>query len=338
MNRSLEIFLFGEGKYRWVRHVLFWIGMYLDEIAYIFLVDLDTADLMSSALSLFLDVVVVYICLIFFFKWFFLKKRYFSFAFATLILVIIDVAIIILYNNFLYDQSLYIEDWLSSIISTLTLVSTAIGLKIGKFYYKQLELTQELQSSQSKLELNSLKQQINPHFLFNVLNTINVQSMSDPAAVSDTVINLSDLLRYQTYEAGDSDLVPLVKEVSFLKNYLNLEKMRRSNLQINWQESSILPKIKITPFLFLPLVENAIKHSVSLEEKESNIDINWHFENNELTLKVSNTIGNVKNKEEGGFGIDNLKKRLNLLYPNNYKLEMTAKSGIFLATLQINLP
>ncbi len=336
MNKSIEAFIFGSGKWYWLRHILFWTAMYLDEIMYIILAELDKVDIGFSVLGFSLDVISVYIILTFFFKWFFLKKRYFTFIIAIFILVFINVGIGVMTDYYFTKELPYIEDWLSALINTFTLISTAVGLKIGKHYYKQLQLTQELQSSQSKLELNSLKEQINPHFLFNVLNTINVQSMNDPASVSDTVINLSDLLRYQIYEAGASDLVPLTKEVNFLKNYLNLEQMRRSNLTINWKEEASLPKMKITPFLFLPLVENAIKHSISLEEKDSNIDISWHFENEQLTLEVSNTIGNGSNGKEGGFGIANLKKRLDLLYPNNYKLDMGSNNGTFKASLQIN--
>ena len=336
MNKSIEALIFGSGKWYRLRHILFWIVMYLDEIVFVFLAEIDQTDILFSTFGLALDVICVYIILTSFFKWFFLKKRYFYFGLATFILVFVNVAIAVFANYFIDNDLPYIEDWLSALINTFTLTSTAIGIKIGKHYYKQLQLTQELQSSQSKLELNSLKEQINPHFLFNVLNTINVQSMNDPASVSDTVINLSDLLRYQIYEAGASDLVPLTKEVNFLKNYLNLEQMRRSNLTINWKEEASLPKMKITPFLFLPLVENAIKHSISLEERDSNIDISWHFENEQLTLEVSNTIGNGSNGKEGGFGIANLKKRLNLLYPNNYKLDMGSNNGTYKASLQIN--
>lgn len=335
MNKSIEAFIFGTGKWYWLRHVLFWIAMYLDQITLVLLVELEQSDLWISALVFTLDVISVYIILNYFFKWFFIKKQYLYFILATIGIVVINVGIAIVADYSITKELPYPEDWLSSLIATFTLISTAIAIRMGKHYYEQLQLTQELQSSQSKLELNSLKQQINPHFLFNVLNTINIQSMSDPAAVSDTVINLSDLLRYQIYEAGASDQVSLKKEVSFLKNYLNLEKMRRSNLSINWEESGSVPKIKITPFLFLPLVENAIKHSISLEEKASDIDVNWLFEDETLTLKVSNTIGNGSNGKEGGFGISNLKKRLNLLYPNNYKLDMGSSNGTFNATLQI---
>lgn len=337
MNKSIQAFIFGTGKWYWLRHILFWIVMYLDEIALILLVELDQIDLWFSALSFTLDVIGVYIILNYLFKWLFIKKQYLYFVIATVGIVFINVGIAVLADYSVTKELPYPENWISSLISTFTLISTAIAIKMGKHYYEQLQITQELQSSQSKLELNSLKQQINPHFLFNVLNTINIQSMSDPASVSDTVINLSDLLRYQIYEAGASDQVPLKKEVSFLKNYLNLEKMRRSNLSISWNETGALPKVKITPFLFLPLVENAIKHSISLEENPTDIDINWHFEEERLTLKVSNTIGNGGNRKEGGFGITNLKKRLDLLYPNNYKLDMGSNNGIFNASLQINM-
>jgi len=132
-------------------------------------------------------------------------------------------------------------------------------------------------------------------------------------------------------------MVSLSKEIDFLKNYVSLEEMRRTNLKVNWVEDATLPKIRVTPFLFLPLIENAFKHSRSINESASNIDISWLSDDEGVTLNVSNTIGDTHEKEEGGFGIDNLTKRLKLLYPDKHLLEMGIQEGQFISSLKIYL-
>ena len=230
----------------------------------------------------------------------------------------------------------YIEDYIASSIGTLTLLATAIAIKFGKYSFEQKKLTDQLRLDQSRLELNYLKQQVNPHFLFNVLNTINIQSQSDPKSVSKTVLELSDMLRYQIYDAGNSDTVPLNKEIDFIRNYSSLESIRRKNLKLEWSQNSQIPKIRITPFLFLPLVENAFKHSRSLSEEETSIKITWKWDNGNLEFCVSNSIGNVANIE-GGFGIENLKKRLEILFPGKYDLKLSVKDRMHLACLRIKI-
>ncbi len=336
MDKRLEKALFGGGMWWWVRHSLFWLFMYLDQMILVFVVEQEANDMMTTFVAMLLDIATVYFNFYVLIPFFFKKKKYLTYVFLSILIVIINVVGYLCVDYLVFEDTLYIEDFVSSLIATFTLVASAIGLKIGKYYYNQLELTQELQSSQSKLELNALKEQINPHFLFNVLNTIHIQSMTDPSSVSETVLNLSELLRYQVYEASANEYVTLNKEIAFIKNYIALEKVRRKNLITTWNEPASIPKIKVTPFLFLPLIENALKHSKSLEEKESHIETNWTINEKYIELKVSNTIGLASGSKEGGFGIDNLKKRLELLYPGNYDFKMNSKDGIFYATLKIS--
>ena len=250
---------------------------------------------------------------------------------------VINVGLLIAYIYLPVEESAHFGEFVSSLISTITLLATAIAIKVGKFSFEQMQLTEKLKLEQSKLELNSLKQQINPHFLFNVLNTINIQSISEPSAVSETVHQLSDLLRYQIYEAGVSEMVPLQKEIDFLKAYVSLEEIRRSDLEVNWKAAEQLPKIKITPFLFLPLIENAIKHSRSINENPSEIHIDWTLSEHFLKLQVTNTIGDIPSPKSHGFGLDTLKKRLAHLYPGKHELKMGATNRIFSATLILNV-
>lgn len=289
-----------------------------------------------SLLSLILDVVVVYINLYFLIPRFLLKKKFGAYVLFTLLSIGINICIMMISEASYYDVPTYPEEWVSAYISTLTLLMTAIAIKIGKYYYDQLQITRELKNSQTQLEINSLKEQINPHFLFNVLNTIHIQSQTDPSSVSDTVINLSDLLRYQIYEAGEAEDVLLSKEIAFLKNYIELEKLRRDNLDVVWEQIQDAPRIRVKPFLFLPLIENALKHSKKLDGSLSKVKVSWTLTKDGVGLTVHNTIGDVKSDGPGGFGLENLKRRLELLYQDNFDLALQTKDGSYISRLNIN--
>lgn len=333
MNRFIKKLVFGSGKWHWLRHLLFWFFIYLDQILF---TSLNEGSLESLPLDIFfflLDVAMVYFTLYFLMPRFLYKKYFVLFVVLVAILIGINIYIGWLVVGF---EEFYIDDYVTAYITTGTLLATAIMIKGGKYAYEMQGKTERLKLEQSELELNFLKKQINPHFLFNVLNTINVQSIADPKSVSNTVIQLSDLLRYQIYDAGKQDKVQLTKEIEFLKNYVSLEKVRRQNITIEWKGDRNVPRIQITPFLFLPLVENAFKHSQTIEDVPTFINFEWQFFEKSIQLKVTNTIGIANEKSPGGFGIENLKKRLDILYPNTHTLSMTAKDGIFTSILKID--
>jgi len=297
----------------------------------------DPMEYGLDILSVLLDVAVVYINIYYLMPKFLFKSRFGTYFILTILSLVVNVLIIVVSSTLYYNEPTYPEEWVSVFISTLTLFMTAIAIKIGKYYYDQLQISRELKTSQAQLEIESLKQQINPHFLFNVLNTINIQSKIEPETVSDTVLQLSDLLRYQIYEAGQVEDVQLSKEIAFLKNYIELEQKRRDNLKVEWHADNSIPKVRVKPFLFLPLVENALKHSRKLDESDTTLTVNWSYDSNKLNLRISNTIGDVIAKDSGGFGIDNLKKRLNLLYPSKYDMSSSSSGGLYEAQLQIDI-
>jgi len=338
MDNLIRSVIFGEGKWWWIRHILFWMFVYLDLIVANVLAPPETlSEFLFDLLSMVLDIIVVYINLYWLVPRYLFKGKFSKYVLLTICTIAFDVITILASTSVYYGDTIYPEDWISTFIATMTLFMTAIAIKIGKYYYHQLNLTRELKTSQTQLEMNSLKQQINPHFLFNVLNTIHIQSKTEPDQVSDTVLHLSDLLRYQIYEAGQAQQVQLEKEISFLKNYIDLEKLRRDNLQVTWQIDQNMPRIKVRPFLFLPLIENALKHSRKLDGSLSTITVDWDYTSDGLTLKVQNTMGDVVSEQEGGFGINNLKKRLPLMYPGRYDLSLSTKGDIYQAILQIKV-
>jgi len=179
------------------------------------------------------------------------------------------------------------------------------------------------------LELDFLKSQINPHFLFNTLNSVYTRTIDIDEQASDLVLKLSDLMRYSLYGVNE-EKVPLSEELEYIQNYLDLEKYRHTQdlVNISFAMDGITAGYKIAPLLLISFVENAFKHGVNLSRKSSYVYVSAVIEDGVLYFTVQNSLPDqVKNissnpsaKKSGGIGLMNTRKRLNLLYPNNYKL------------------
>lgn len=222
-------------------------------------------------------------------------------------------------------------------------VMTSTTVKLFQQWVKDNERIAELQNLTLKMELKELKNQINPHFLFNMLNNIKALTRTNPEMASQIILRLSEFLRYQLYE-NNEEKTSLVAEINFLSNFANLEKIRRDNFSFNI-ENKIDPKklrsILIYPNLFIVFVENAIKHSVDIRGEESFIKIEFDYdaENKKLYFACINS----KNpdyvpvdKKNSGLGLINIKRRLDLLYRTDYNL--TIKSDENKYTVNLTLP
>ncbi|MGJ1366211.1 sensor histidine kinase [Sphingobacterium spiritivorum] len=190
------------------------------------------------------------------------------------------------------------------------------------------------------MELNELKNQINPHFLFNMLNNIKALTRSNPEAASVVIMKLSEFLRYQLYE-NNEDKTLLVSEINFLSNFVNLEKIRRDSLSITIQndvDPKILNSIFIPPNLFTTFVENAVKHSVSVEDTDAYIRIQITLENGRLQFNCKNSkTADYHNpdKKNSGLGLNNIKRRLKLLYDRQYQLDISSSDREYIVNLSI---
>ena len=189
-----------------------------------------------------------------------------------------------------------------------------------------------------RFELAYLKQQVNPHFLFNALNSIYSLASRNSPKTTDIILDLSDLLRYMLYDAN-KELIELNKEIECLKNYIELEKLRITDkTQINFDYSEVGNGYMIEPMLFFPLVENALKYGANNFE-DSFIHIALKRNEKSLIFKCQNKIVNQrkKNKDDSGIGLENVKRRLNLHYPGAYSLKINEKNKVFDVELIINL-
>jgi two-component system, LytTR family, sensor kinase len=213
------------------------------------------------------------------------------------------------------------------------------GLVRHIYYYQKLKNTaQKLQIEKQAAELNFLKSQTNPHFLFNTLNNIYALARDKSDLAPESILRLSKILRFMLYEAG-GEFIAIEQELKIIKDYLALEKLRYDEtLRINFNYDIEDMRQALPPLLLIPLVENAFKHGVSETRGEPFVDIHLSIRQRQLKLLVKNSCESatedLKIKEK--IGLSNLKRQLELLF-KEYELSIQAANNEFRATLKINL-
>lgn len=197
--------------------------------------------------------------------------------------------------------------------------------------------------AQSKSELELLKSQISPHFLFNTLNNLYGLSISEHQKVPSLLLKLSDLLRYSIYETKEM-FVPLSDELEYLKNYIDFEKIRlgkRLLLEVDLVEVTD-KNPKIAPMLLIVFVENAFKHSKNSKHEKIYINLNLELSENSILFHIKNSfnkssLNSELKKKQSGFGLENVRKRLNLLYPEAHDLEIKELGNDFSINLKLHM-
>lgn len=214
----------------------------------------------------------------------------------------------------------------------LNCIVAAIAIGIRHFI-RNRDIKQQLKDEKAKnteAELAWLKNQINPHFLFNTLNNISSLTQIDPDAAQDAIAQLSDLLRYAMYETNKS-LVPIQGEVEFMENYIALMKLRcNDKAVVNAQWDIVNGQSEIAPLLFISLIENAFKHGVS-SSRPSRIDIRLEQQEGQLVFNCDNTNypKSDADRSGSGIGIENTRRRLELMYHDRYQWEQSLDGDIY---------
>lgn len=328
-------------SYWWLRHLLFWVLVYLDVFTYLYHYNPDMKDdVIQDVISLLLDMWLIYFNLYYLIPKFALKDKLVHYVIFTAITLFAVTSINVYQECLAYsadeDFSLGWNLYYTALF-TLSVLAPAIAIKIAKYFYEESQKSSELEQTNLKAELNYLKKQINPHFLFNSLNNIYIMSKEKSDKTPETILQISDLMRYQTYDAA-KEKVKLSKEIEFLDNYLKLEQIRRDNLEIKSSVVGNVDTVLIEPLIFLPFVENACKYSAKTDGTNEEIHINWTKDDTHLNFRIDNEKGHIpQRKENSGFGLDNVKKRLELLYPNKHKLNITESDSLYSIDLIIEL-
>ena len=201
------------------------------------------------------------------------------------------------------------------------------------------KLNSEKETENLKTELSFLRSQVSPHFMFNVLNNMVALARKQSDALEPSLIKLSSLLRYMLYET-DEDKVLVEKEIEYLNNYIDLQKQRfGKNIRITTSFDEKDKGYTIEPMLLIPFVENAFKHGTGIIT-DASIDMYLLVENGKLIFTVRNRyndqVQEIRDKTSG-IGLNNVRRRLNLLYDKNHALNIEKKEGWFTVSLQLNL-
>lgn len=324
----------------------FWLVFFL----FLFLSEYKYVDFWQNGIDKIIYTIficgLVYLNTLYLIPNFFFKKKYLSY-FLSIILVTFLASYV--YSNIesiifevpsieyeLFKKDLLFHlDFIYPLIEFTILVGAISSILIA---FQQIKIREQLINTEkervsSQLEL--LKSQTNPHFLFNVLNSLNFLIFKNQEKASGVVIKLSDLLRYQLYET-DSNMVSLQKELNHINNYIDLELMRiGENLSYSSNLKEQFINIEIPPFLLLPLVENSFKHSANISDRF--IDFSLKVSSSELIFTTKNSIGKSLEKSSGGLGLKNLRKRLQLLYPQKHTFDIEENEGVFINKLKIEL-
>ncbi|WP_282136163.1 sensor histidine kinase [Seonamhaeicola maritimus] len=335
-----------------ILHILFWGGVLLF-YTYFFGFDNDNFNYVLS-FSLFLMPITIATTYVFIYKIipeYLITKQYIRFGFYTFCSITISTYLIVVsvFYGLIYLSNFDYSD-MAPISRSLLFVATAVylvviiasGYKLLKLNLKHTQETSKLENkileAQLKLkeqELNYLKMQIHPHFLFNTLNTMYGFALKKANETPEMILKLSNLLDYLLYKL-DKPFVLLTEDINHIKDYVELEKMRfNKTLNIDFTTRNISENVKIGPMLLLPFIENSFKHG-TLKNGILKIVSTIRCEENKIHFDIENTCAEEE-ELKNGIGLTNIKKRLDLLYKDNYSLKIESKNGIFKVNLSLNI-
>ncbi|WP_460946985.1 sensor histidine kinase [Spirosoma daeguense] len=221
----------------------------------------------------------------------------------------------------------------------LTIGGFAGAIKLVKAWYLKQEAYLQIDREKLQAELQLLKSQVHPHFLFNTLNNLYGLTLRKSDHSPTVVLKLSELLSYMLYDCNAAE-VSLQKEIAFMRNYISLEQMRYAErLDISVNMSGDYGDKQIAPLLLIPFLENAFKHGVSEQLEQAWMHVELLLQDNTLKFKVINSREELEPSDTsvGGIGLQNVKKRLQLLYPNRHDLRITVEAETYMVSLTMEL-
>jgi LytS/YehU family sensor histidine kinase len=276
------------------------------------------------------------------------RKNYFLFGLAYILLVfsfsILKMYLegLLMHNPGMFDlRNRFKARMYDNTIPHFLLVSTGVAFKLLLDHAKAQKRIGEIAKEQAETELNFLKSQINPHFLFNSLNSVYflIDKKNDDAR--NALHTFSEMLRYQLYECNGHK-IPVEKEIKFIKDYISVQRLRRNkNFELNFNVITEEKDASIEPLLLIPFVENAFKHLSHFDDgRKDLINISLSSKNDHLVFEVENTVNGKRPGQlihEGGIGLNNLRRRLELLYPGKHALQIDKTGDWFKASLEVVL-
>ncbi|MDP2889599.1 MAG: histidine kinase [Bacteroidota bacterium] len=215
-----------------------------------------------------------------------------------------------------------------------------LSIRLFLYWYEQKQQTFEVERQKTAVELQLLKAQLHPHFLFNTLNNLYSHSLEASPKCPEIVMKLSELLRFMIYESN-APKIPLTKEIKLLRSYITLEELRYGDrFDMSVTVTGDVENYQIAPFLLLPFVENAFKHGTSKQLDQCWLSLNLSMEGSVMYFKLVNSVETDEDEEQskpGGLGLLNVKRRLELLYKNKHSFEAKRLEDFFVVNLEVTL-
>lgn len=281
----------------------------------------------------------------------FFKKRRTLFIFTYLFSILFFAFIQRLIDNYIII-AFYLTEWKSepllsapvylyNVIKLQFIVTIPLAIKLVYYLAEEKNRVQSILSEKLQAELFSLRNQFHPHFLFNVLNSLYSKILSKSDDSADIVLKISDFLRYSVYEVNTKH-IPLEKEIEYLKNYISLQQLRFDNrLELSFSTNGIKENQVIEPFLILPFIENSFKYCLDDANSHAWITISITASEEWLVIKIENSLPSdfIENNKNpySGVGLTNVKRRLELLYPNQHILIIKNEVDSFFVSLKIKI-
>ena len=339
-------------KRRWLYHLLFWLSYYvLMMILYMSLREkLTWTNYSMYIVYLVFQALFAYFNIYVLIPRFLFAKKYVYYAF-TLCTSLLACSIFILTLNLLYHffrtgswqtKDMPIFTWSNvsiGFVQETYLVGMVTGIKFLKDSILNQQWMKEKEKHYLETELKFLRSQIHPHFFFNTLNNVYSLSLKKSDEAPGVILKLSDLMSYMLYESN-APKVPLSKEIGYLQNYLDVEKLRfGQRLSVTFTLEGFTEEVNIPPMILILFLENSFKHGVKNNISKIHIDICLRVDEEFLYFKVDNPVTEDAKftGENNGIGLKNVRRRLDLLYGDDYTLDILEKDGIFSVFLKMPL-
>ena len=319
-----------------LRHLLYWLLAYAAFFFSIYFIDKFDTAIQIATVIIVPAPIPVYLHF-FSIKHFFEKRKYALYVISLILIIVISAFCFELFFNFIVNDP---ESHTSGIGTAIFFIVFSMGMKYFTAGLKRQHRIQEDRYKQVQTELDILKSQINPHFFFNTLNSLYSLSLEQSQQVPEVVLELSDLMRY-VLDSGNKKSVPLKDEVQFIKNYISLEKLRLpGSTDIKISVKGDLNSHSIAPMLLIPFVDNSFKHGLSSSIEDGYVHVDITMDKKHLYFRIENSKPQneiSKSKATPGVGLDNVRRRILLLYPEKHQLNIRDNPHNFIVELTLTL-
>lgn len=333
-------------KKRWLYHILFWVLYYffLCVVFYNAYQIHDFTFYLQFMLFMPVSAALVYVNFYMLIPFFLSRKRYIYYAslllLALLAAAFIDQLLKQLYAHFgskifAFTADFNFQNLFLETTGMFYLTGFTTSFKLSRDWIQNQQLMKEKEKQYLETELNFLKAQIQPHFFFNTLNNLYSLTLKKSDLAPEVVLKLSALMSYMLYESN-TPKVSLTKEITYLQNYLDLEKLRfGQRLVVTFEMEGPIEEISIPPMILILFLENSFKHGVKNNLHKILIEISLKIEDGFLFFTVKNPLEENIPAGNRGIGLKNAKRRLELLYGNNYQLDISEKQNEFIVSLKM---